>query len=153
VTGQINSDNSLVITNSLVDGQIYATSTATGADIYSGFQAGAFSWDPDDPLTYYYLTFAQRVIRKHNLATNADSLVYSYPGAAFDLSNGGDGSVNKLKYWCVFTQGSDPTHPLTGHDQTVMIVNLNTGNSYAGSYAGSLIEVGGYNARLCTHKM
>jgi hypothetical protein len=150
VTGQINSDNSLVITNSLVDGQIYATSTATGADIYSGFQAGAFSWDPDDPLTYYYLTFAQRVIRKHNLATNADSLVYSYPGAAFDLSNGGDGSVNKLKYWCVFTQGSDPTHPLTGHDQTVMIVNLNTGNSYAGSYAGSLIEVGGYNARLCT---
>ena len=53
VTGQINSDNSLVITNSLVDGQVYATSTATGADIYSGFTAysGTFSWDPDDPLS------------------------------------------------------------------------------------------------------
>ena len=42
VTGQINSDNSLVITNSLIGGQIYATSTATGADIYSGFPSGAF---------------------------------------------------------------------------------------------------------------
>jgi hypothetical protein len=149
VTGQINSDNSLVITGSLV-GQVYATSTATGADVYSGFGAGALSWDPEEPLTYYYLVWGQPVIRKHTLGSDADSLVYTYPGATFGLTNGGDGSVNKLKYWCVFTQGPDQTHPLAGHDQTVMIVNLGTGKSHTASYAGKLVEAGGQNARLCT---
>jgi hypothetical protein len=149
VTGQINSDNSLVITNSL-DGQVYATRTATGADAYSGFPAGALSWDPEDPLTYYYLAWGQPIIRKHTLGSDVDSLVYTYPGAAFGLTNGGDGSVNKVKYWCVFTQGPDQTHPLAGHDQTVMLVNLRTGEPYTASYAGKLIEAGGQSPRLCT---
>jgi hypothetical protein len=152
VQGTINSDNSLVGTNNLTNGDAYATSTATGADVYTGFSAvdRSGSWDPDDPLTYYYLPWASPTIRKHNLGTGADSLVYTYPGTTFDLTNGGDGSVNKLRYWCVFTEGTDSAHPTAGHDRALMIVNLSTGKSYGGSYAGKLIEASGQNARLCT---
>ena len=152
VQGQINSDNSLVITNNLTIGEIYATSTATGADVYTGFSpiARSLSWDPDDPLTYYYLPWGTPSIRKHNLGTGADSLIYTYPGTAFDLANGGDGSVNKLSYWCVATAGNNSANPLAGHDRAVMIVNLSTGKSYLGSSAGRLIEASGQGVRLCT---
>ena len=83
VQGQINSDNSLVITNNLTNGEIFATNTATGADVYTGFSpfARGLSWDPDDPLTYYYLPWGTPTIRKRNLGTGADSLVYTYPGS------------------------------------------------------------------------
>jgi len=152
VQGEINSDNSLVITNNLTIGEVYATSTATGADVYTGFSAvgRSLSWDPDDPLTYYYLQWGKPAIRKHNLRTGADSLIYTYRGTAFDLTNGGDGSVNKLRYWCAVTEGNNTANPLAGHDRAVMIVNLSSGKSYVGSYAGRLIEASGQGARLCT---
>jgi hypothetical protein len=164
VTGQINSDNSLVITN-IVTGFQFATSTSTGADVYSNFTfcSAAFTWDPTQPLVHYWLNGTSVMKHTHPNNCSADTTVATYPGLATGgVTNGGDGGVNKLKFWALYTSGSDPSHPFVGNDQTVMIVDLNTGSIYTGSYAGKFVEASGNNARnvviskgvdAVTHKM
>ena len=83
----INRDNTLVMTSGFPGGVNYATSTATGADTYSGFDACigqfALSTSPSEPLVYYWLDTTLPKVWKHTLGTSCGigyMLVYPYPG-------------------------------------------------------------------------
>lgn len=116
VTGQFNSDASLVCTQSITSGILYFTKTDGTGDLYQGLPSGSNSWDPVNPNIFYYLKSASPDVYKVTLngcgsppcgsAAWTETLVYSLPGGtstAIRLTNGGDGAISKDFLWPLYT--------------------------------------------------
>jgi hypothetical protein len=120
------SDGSLIYNNDLI-GEGFATDPVSGKDIYTPpatTYPNVFT-SATHPNTYYYTSgksIYQRVLRKPPNIYN-EKLIYTYPGAALNISSGNNMNVSKDEWWAFFTNQGTLTD-----DQKICIINLDSTN-------------------------